>query len=113
METIIEGVFACGNVLQVHDLVDLVSAEAKRAGINAINYVKERYGRKIEKKDRIKCSTGENVNYIKPDLVNRADLSKDIIFTFRVKRPDRRVLIQFKDENNKVITTPKSTITLF
>ena len=103
LETTIEGVFACGNVLQVHDLVDLVTAEAKRAGLNAIEYVKQKYSKKIEKKDQIKCTIGENVNYIKPDLINRSDLSKDIIFTFRVKRPDRRVLIQFKDENNKIV----------
>jgi len=103
IETTIEGIFACGNVLQVHDLVDLVTAEAKRAGLNAVEYIKERYGKKIELKDQIKCTTGDNVNYIKPDLINRADLSKDIIFTFRVKRPDRRLLIQFKDDKNKIV----------
>jgi thioredoxin reductase len=103
LETTIEGIFACGNVLQVHDLVDLVSAEAKRAGLNAVEYVKERSGKKIEKKDHIPCKPGENVNYIKPDLINRNELSKDIIFTFRVKRPDRRLLIQIKDEKNKII----------
>jgi thioredoxin reductase len=103
LETTIGGVFACGNVLQVHDLVDLVTAEAKRAGLNAIDYIKERYGKKVGKKDQIVCKPGENINYIKPDLINRTDLSKDIIFTFRVKRPDRRLLIQFKDEKNKIV----------
>jgi NADPH-dependent 2,4-dienoyl-CoA reductase/sulfur reductase-like enzyme len=103
LEVTIDGVFACGNVLQVHDLVDLVSAEAKRAGLNAIEYIKERYDKKIEKKDQIICRSGENVNYVKPDLINRADLTKDIIFTFRVKRPDRRLLIQFKDDKNRVV----------
>ena len=103
LETTIEGVFACGNVLQVHDLVDLVTAEAKRAGLNAVEYVKEGYDKKVEKKDRIICTSGENVNYIKPDLINRTDLSKDIIFTFRVKRPDRRLLIQLKDDKNKIV----------
>jgi len=103
LETTNEGVFACGNVLQVHDLVDLVTAEAKRAGLNAVEYIKERFDKKVEKKDQIICTSGENVNYIKPDLINRTDLSKDIIFTFRVKRPDRRLLIQFKDDKNKII----------
>lgn len=103
METTIEGVFACGNVLLVYDLVDLVTAEAKRAGLNAVEYVKEGYDRKVGKKDRIICTSGENVNYIKPDLINRTDLSKDIIFTFRVKRPDRRLLIQLKDDKNKIV----------
>ena len=103
LETTIEGVFACGNVLQVHDLVDLVTAEGKRAGLNAIEYVKERSDKKVEKRDQIKCIAGENVNYVKPDLLNKSVLSKDIIFTFRVKRPDRRILIQFKDDKNIII----------
>ncbi|MFX1573163.1 MAG: NAD(P)/FAD-dependent oxidoreductase [Promethearchaeota archaeon] len=103
LESTIEGVFACGNVLQVHDLVDLVTAEAKRAGLNAVEYVDKRSGKRVEKKEQIKCIAGENVNYIKPDLINKSDLSKDIIFTFRVKRPERRIQIQFKDDNNKVL----------
>jgi len=103
LETTIEGVFACGNVLQVHDLVDLVTAEAKRAGLHAVDYITKRHGKKIEKKEKIKCIEGENVNYVKPDLINLSDLSKDVIFTFRVKRPDRRLLIQFKDDKNRII----------
>ncbi len=107
LETTIEGVFACGNVLQVHDLVDLVSAEAKRAGKNAIEYTKTRYKKKIKDQGIIECHSGENVNYIKPDIINKRDLSKDIIFTFRVAYPDRRVNIQFRDENDKIIYTRK------
>ncbi|MFW9971120.1 MAG: NAD(P)/FAD-dependent oxidoreductase [Candidatus Odinarchaeota archaeon] len=83
LETTIDGVFAFGNVLQVHDLVDLVTAKAKRAGLNAVEYIKERFSRKIEKKDQIVCKSGENVNYIKPDLINRSNLSNDIIFTLK------------------------------
>ena len=41
LETNIEGVFACGNVLHVHDLVDFVSEEAGTAGRNAAEYVKQ------------------------------------------------------------------------
>jgi len=103
LETTIEGIFACGNVLQVHDLVDLVTAEAKRAGKNAIEYINSRYGKELKKMEIIKCVPGENVNYIKPDIINKRNLSEDIIFTFRVGYPDRRVLIQFKDENNSII----------
>lgn len=51
LETTLEGVFACGNVLQVHDLVDLVTAEAKRAGLNAVDYIKKSYGKKTEKRE--------------------------------------------------------------
>jgi thioredoxin reductase len=103
LETTIEGIFACGNVLQVHDLVDLVTAEAKRAGKNAIEYINSKYGKELMKKEIIKCVPGENVNYVKPDIINKRNLSEEIIFTFRVRHPDRRVLIQFKDENNSII----------
>jgi NADPH-dependent 2,4-dienoyl-CoA reductase/sulfur reductase-like enzyme len=109
LETIIEGIFACGNVLQVHDLVDLVSAEAKRAGKNAVEYINERYEKEIEDKDKIKCISGENVNYVKPDFVNKRDFSKEIIFTFRVNYPDRRIVIQFKDEKGNLIYKKNKT----
>ena len=63
LETTVEGVFACGNVLQVHDLVDLVTAEAKRAGLNAVEYVKQRSGQKIEMREQINCKPGQNVYF--------------------------------------------------
>lgn len=107
LETTIEGIFACGNVLQVHDLVDLVSAEAKRAGFNSIDYINNRYGKKIETPGKIKCKAGENVSYVKPDIINLSDLFKDVIFTFTVKRPDRRLLIQFKDNKDHIIYKKK------
>lgn len=107
LETTIEGIFACGNVLQVHDLVDMVTGEAKRAGKNAVEYINSRYGKDIVKKNFIKCIPGENVNYVKPNIINKQDISQEIFFTFRVKYPDRRVLVQFKDENNNVIYKKK------
>ena len=107
LETTLEGVFACGNVLQVHDLVDLVSAEAKRAGLNAVDYINNKYGKKTEKREYIKCKSGVNVNYVKPDLINKSDLSKGIIFHFRVNQPERRILIQFKDDKNKIVYEKK------
>lgn len=103
LETTIEGIFACGNVLQVHDLVDMVTSEAKRAGKNVIDYIQNRYDKSIEDDEKIKCIPGENINYVKPDQVKKSDMESNIIFNFRVKYPDRRVIIQFKDENNRVI----------
>ena len=95
LETSIEGIFACGNVLQVHDLVDLVTAEAKRAGNNAVDYLKNRFGKDLKKAELIKCISGENVNYVKPDRINKRDLPEKIIFTLRAKYPDRRVSVSY------------------
>lgn len=103
LETDIPGIFACGNVLQVHDLVDLVSAEAQRAGRFAVDYIQERYEKDEGRKDQIEVIAGENINYVKPDKINKSDLDKDIVFTFRVKQPDRRMQIQVKDHPNVVI----------
>ena len=55
----------------------------------------------------IQCVPGENVNYVKPDLINKSDLSKEIVFTFRVRYPDRRILIQFKDKNGVIYKKKK------
>ncbi len=107
LETTIEGIFACGNVLQVHDLVDMVTNEAKRTGKNTVEYINSRYGKELKKKEIIQCLPGENVNYVKPDIINKQDISKEIFFTFRVRYPDRRVLVQFKDENNNLIYNRK------
>jgi len=80
-----------------------VTSEAKRAGFKAVEYIQERHDKETEKKQQIECTSGENVNYVKPDLINKNDLSKDIVFHLRVRRPDRRILIQFKDDKNRII----------
>ena len=41
METNVEGIFACGNVVHVHDLVDFVTEEAKNTGKSVAKYLKE------------------------------------------------------------------------
>lgn len=51
LETNIEGVFACGNVLHVHDLVDFVSEEAAAAGRNAARYVQDTEKRQRAQQD--------------------------------------------------------------
>ena len=101
-ETTVDGIFACGNVLQVHDLVDNVTEESKRAGKNAAIYIKERYGEVKEEKDLIKIVPGINVGYIKPDYVNFSNLENLLHFHLRVKEPDRDVIIVIK-EVNKIV----------
>jgi hypothetical protein len=61
----------------------------------------------LKKQKSFKCISGENVGYVKPDVINKENISKEIFFTFRVKYPARRVLIQFKDENQNVIYSRK------
>lgn len=81
LETNVEGVFACGNVLHVHDLVDYVSGEAKLAGENAAAYVKgalPKAGKEIPLK-------GENgVRYTVPCTVDTERMAQKQIVRFRV-----------------------------
>lgn len=85
-QTSIEGIFACGNVLQVHDLVDYVSDEAERAGIGAAAYVLG------ENKGSISVATkaGKGVRYVLPQTVH-TDSGKDTALFLRVTEPFGKV----------------------
>ena len=91
LETNIEGVFACGNVLHVHDLVDFVSEEAKTAGRNAAEYVKNLQsdtdgGEKSSKGDAadITLNPVEGVRYTVPSTINPAHMDENLTVRFRV-----------------------------
>lgn len=78
-ETLVDGIFACGNVLQVHDLVDFVSEESETAGIGAAEYVLN--GSKD--RDVISCSNGKNVSYVLPQKIDR-NMKGNVKLFFRV-----------------------------
>ena len=83
LETDVEGIFACGNVLQVHDLVDNVSMEAERAGRSAAKYIAN--GEK--QSALVKMVPGDGIGYICPQFIRR-DLVEDYVDVFfRVRAP--------------------------
>ncbi|MCI8294068.1 MAG: FAD-dependent oxidoreductase [Hespellia sp.] len=82
LETNIEGVFACGNVLHVHDLVDFVSEEATTAGKNAAKYVKDGVG--AAEGHIVELKAVDGVRYTVPSTIN-VDRMEDILTVrFRV-----------------------------
>ena len=81
LESSIEGVFACGNVLHVHDLVDFVSQEAATAGKNAAKYILE--GKK-ESKSVINVNAVDGVRYTVPKTINVANMEDELTVRFRV-----------------------------
>ena len=91
LETNIEGVFACGNVLHVHDLVDFVSEEAKTAGRNAAEYVKNLQA-DTDDKDKysgeeaaeIVLNPVEGVRYTVPSTINPVHMDENLTVRFRV-----------------------------
>lgn len=77
-----EGVYSCGNVLHIHDVVDFVSEEAEIAGKNAARYIKTG---QIPSKDCVKIREGEGISYIVPDYISKDQLGEEIILRFRVR----------------------------
>lgn len=97
LETSVEGVFACGNVLHVHDLVDYVSEEATRAGINAAKYVTA--GEKAEG-SRVDIIATEGARYTVPRFI-RVDQMDDLLTVrFRVGAvfKDSYISVYYNDE---------------
>lgn len=79
-ETDHEGIFACGNVLQVHDLVDYVTLESQMAGEGAAKYIS---GKSAQEKVYINTTPENGVRYIVPQKVNIKS-KEDIKLYFRV-----------------------------
>ena len=97
LETSLDSVFSCGNVLHVHDLVDYVSDEGEIAGKNAASLVKN--GRKKYSKI-ILTFHNENLSYLLPNEIKVYDDLNEVNFSFRVKKPISKGEILFKDGNN-------------
>lgn len=118
LETNISGVFACGNVLHVHDLVDYVSEEAENAGCHAADYVRRMEkgeGGKAAKEAKeagkeagkgkeeggmaipVKCAGG--VRYTVPSLVRPSCMQEEQIIRFRVGNVYKNAVltVQFDD----------------
>lgn len=81
LETNVEGVFACGNVLHVHDLVDFVSQEAEAAGKHAAEYVKE--GKNCDGRD-IPIVATSGARYTVPKTMNPERMEEAHTVRFRV-----------------------------
>lgn len=93
-----DGVFACGNVLHVHDLVDYVSEESKRAGYFAAKYVKEKYHNDIN--NEYKIINGENVRYTVPRYIKKSEELDNIVIRFRVGNllKNKYIIVKYNGE---------------
>ncbi len=80
LETNIDGIYACGNVLHVHDLVDYVAIEAEKAAKSAVRKIKGKT-RKIKK--RIELITGNGIRYTVPQFIDVTDKEEKIKIYFR------------------------------
>ena len=102
LETNIEGVFACGNVLHVHDLVDFVSEEAGTAGRNAAEYVKLGEERRQDGKE-IRMNPIEGVRYTVPGTINVDRMDENLTVRFRVGGVYKNCYISAYFDDERVI----------
>lgn len=103
-ETSVDGIFACGNVLQVHDLVDFVSEEAELAGRYAAKYVLE--GKKEH--DYTQVANGKNVSYVCPQKIDK-NVDENVKLFFRVTNTFKDCTITAKC-GDKVLVQKKKKI---
>lgn len=99
METSAEGIFASGNVVHVHDLVDFVTAESERAGRSAANFAMQgnpEAGRCIEVKN------GNAVNYTVPQKIRVNNVDKFVEVMFRVNNVYKDMEIRVMSGNQKL-----------
>lgn len=103
-ETSVEGIFACGNVLQVHDLVDFVSEEAEIAGKSAAFYALN--GKK--EKEIVLTAAGNFVSYVLPQKINlKGDEDVSLYFRVNATIPNPKINLRCGD---KTIASFKKTV---
>ncbi len=101
-----EGFFACGNTLQVHDLVDFVSEESEIAGKNAARYI---LGKRFDGK-RINVEKGNGLLYVLPQSIDITDTENVKLF-FRVNNVYKDVVIKITENGKEIYSKKKKVVT--
>ncbi|HBL36730.1 MAG TPA: pyridine nucleotide-disulfide oxidoreductase, partial [Firmicutes bacterium] len=110
MATSVEGIFAGGNVVHVHDLVDNVTRESEIAGRSAARYILEQ---KKAATLKLKTKAGQGVSYVVPQIIHAQQMADEIALSFRVKEvyKDKRLEVSLAtDTKTKVIRVRKRMI---
>ncbi len=116
LETDIEGVFACGNVLHVHDLVDYVSEESAQAGKKAAEYLKAKEGKcscsesgnKAEAS--IKINAVDGVRYTVPSVIRLSRMEDRQTVRFRVGAVYKKAAIQVLAGDKEIMNLKKAAL---
>ncbi len=101
MQTSVDGIFACGNVVHVHDLADYVTLESYRAGKGASRYLNS--DNKVQ--GHIKTQAGDGIRYIVPQLI--ASSANEIQLFYRVRDNYRNKVINVLSDGEVVKTVKK------
>lgn len=92
LETSVRGVFACGNVLHVHDLVDYVSGEAAMAGRYAVEYIRNSEAAEGNR-EGIEVCPGKGIRYTVPSLLRPARMEEKQLIRFRTDNVYKNVTL--------------------
>lgn len=104
METSIPGIFACGNVVHVHDLVDFVSAEARKAGKAAAKFVKD----EVQNGEYIDLKNGFGVTYTVPQKYRVENIENFLEISMRVNNIYKNMRLQVKDGDTVLVNMKKA-----
>jgi len=107
METSVPGIFACGNVVHVHDLVDDVSESAKVTGKGAAEYITGKVNRR---KIPITVKNGRNVSYVVPQIVRGEKFGESIKLYLRVKETERNVRVIASSGEEKIFAKKERAV---
>ena len=110
METTVEGIFACGNVVHVHDLVDWVTDESMKAGRGAAALIK---GKIRSNGERFTFQTKplQNIGYIVPHLVRSENIDEHLELYMRVKGNHENVVLVVRTDQQVTKTVKKKVLT--
>ena len=104
METSIEGIFASGNVVHVHDLVDFVSIESRKAGKAAAKYIKG----EVTDGNYIDVETGFGIGYTVPQKFRMENIEKNLELSMRARQIFKNVKIVVKSNDFVIHSVKKS-----
>ena len=107
LETDLPGIFACGNVLHVHDLVDYVSQEAALAGESAAAFVRSGGG---ETGRRVRVAAGNGVRYTVPQFIGVDRMAEAAVVRFRVTDVFRDVCVRLSLDGRELTRRKKRAL---
>lgn len=107
MMTSVEGIFECGNVLHVHDLVDFVSEESEHAGKCAAEYIAKGCG----SSEKIPVKGVNGVRYVVPQIINKDDDFEPISLKMRVGNVFKNVEVAVMLDGEKIASKKKQIVT--
>lgn len=107
MQSSVSGIFACGNTVHVHDLVDFVTAESLRAGENAAKYVQ---GKITASGEKIILRPGNRVRYTVPQYIESRAQDGNVSIMFRVTDVYKDVYVEVSSGNEVLKSIRKKVV---